>query len=540
MTTRGQLARSVLLLAVVVAMTLGAVMAPAQAAGKHPPANTHAYSTSDSPCYTSPNAYDGRAAAFKPLLGTLYAVSKRTVKGVDALNGETDFRWVEVDDGRGCWQPSGWLSQPLDAAKLDVATFTGHAIVAPPAEGLGIGAALSAADRAVNAAPALDSTTLGELEDGDVVATRDGVIVQAQRGLAGPTDFRAVEYEGQLGWMLASSLAEVPALSVEDLTATITPEWDVNAQTLPGAGEVLGTLAAGTAVTAGVSSTAGWLPVEVDGQVGWVSQTDLNTDPQEGALASAEPTETFAERIERLQEEAREKLAEREQAGENVEVAEPAEAGEPGLWGQLKAKVTGENPAAEALAAARLKTAGWLLVLTLVLTAGAHAATVWLRGRSRAAMITTLATMPVVAVVAHASFPAAVTAAWVTTSVAPSSYFQSRVLFGAAVVAVLLAWVGAHRLGVYRRADTTSLMSLVVEKKTLLALAAAVGGLAAYALFEVPIATAVVFGALAAGTTAGLLLPRTGAGTAQATEQEPSAPLTSETEHPAKRGDVAR
>ncbi|MCP3420339.1 hypothetical protein [Nocardioides pinisoli] len=496
-----------------VALFIGA--APGNAVD-HPPADIWVYATGDASCYTTPNAYGGREARVKPLLGSLYQASSMRVDGVDIMNGETTFRWVEVEPGVGCYQPAGWLSSPVDPALLDVNTFTNHAIGAPPAEGFGLGAALSLADRVVMAAPALDSAELGEIAEGQVLSTND-LIVKAPRGLLGMVAWRAVEFEGQLGWMLASSLTDVPDLAVEDLTSIVTPRWDVTAWTLPGAGEEVGELPAGAPTPASLSATAGWMPVEMAGQVAWVRQADLTTDPNDAPTASpteAEVGESAADVIEQLRVEATAKREEHEKA----RAAEQAASNESGssLWATVKAKVSGENPVAEAVASARLRLAMVLGALALLLAAGAHAGTMWLRGHRGLLARTTSTLFPAVTVAAHASLLTAIGVATWAASTAPSVYFTGRVLIVAAAGGLALAWVTAHRVAAMRGADWKLPLGALLL----------VGG--SLFVFGAPLAVALLLGLVVAGGAAGSRTSNTG-------ERDAAAPHThAETAPPAR------
>lgn len=478
-----------LLLAAAAAAAVSALVvtgAPASASD-HPRTDTHAYVLEDNPCFTTPNAYSGEEAHVKPLFAAIYGVSSKTVKGVDALNGETAFRWVKVTKGEGCWQPAGWLSSPVDRDLLAVDEFTDFAIAAPPAEGLGIGAALSLADRTVNAAPALDSTTLGEVDEGQIVATRSGFVLEANRGLLGRVGFRPIEYNGQLGWILATSLSNVPKLAGDDLTTSITPTHEVIAWTLPGGGEQVATLAVGAPVAAGVSSAAGWLPVDVDGTVAWVNQIELTTEPTKEQTGDEE---TLEERIERLKEEGATKLDGIK--AERAEDADPEDTDAAGWWDDLKARVSSDNPMAEALDRGRLLTAGLLAGFALILAAVALAGA---RKRDALAMLN-----PALPLASLAALPAAVLVAVWAGAVAPSAHFATWTWGGTAVVGVLIAAVTAMQVG--RTTVRAAASHAKAESSRLLLVA---GGLAAGAHWVVglPLAAAVLIGLVAAGAYAG-------------------------------------
>lgn len=480
-------------------------------------------------CFKTPNSgIHGKKTGTALGMGTVQKASERIYPGVGMGQGSQDHRRVEIASGKNCFVPTSSLSEPVPVEDLDPAKWEALAVYPDAEHMLALGGLLAASHPVIYAFPHRSAPEVGEALDGQVFTTSAWQIESGIALGAGEVMWQPVAYNGSVAWMQSEALVALVEPTAADLTSSLTPTHEVTVWTMPSLldpSEPITSLTEGETYRAGVGSTAGFLPVEVDDQIGWVSQVDLMAAPEPTETAAAtptpgEPTSTEPGLIEDAKDRYEEWKSEREDAK-----AEATEAGEPGLWERMRNAVTGENPVARAAAKGALYMAGALGVLALLLAGLSHAAGAAMRRKSVA-----LLAGPQGALGSHALLPAsAVVAVW-AAMVAPNAYFTVQVLAGAAVVGGGVGFVAAHRVASMLGRDTGRLNETYRVESTPLLLAGVALGAVAYAVAGASLAVAVVVGLIGAGAWAGSRVPKTGSEQAAAAHMGSEAATRSQSE----------
>lgn len=368
----------------------------------------------------------------------------------------------------------------------------------------------------VHAMPSGASSTLGELETGDIVLGADWQ-VEGVPSITGRAEWLPISWAGTLAWIPAASVARVPTYDPADLTGQLTPEHEMTVYAAPtSSSEPVGSASTGETVPASSTAWAGWIPVAVDGRVGWVSQGDL-VAPAPSPSASASPTPTEGE--EGVIDKAKDKW-DKFQDEREAAATERGQTGEPGFIESLKNRVTGSNPVAEAAAKLSVRFAGILALVALLLAGGAHMATRMVGSQKGLLAKAASAVAPGNALLVHATLPAAAAIGVWAAMAAPNEYYVPQVLAGAAVGGGVLAYVTAHRVAAMRGADRTLLVARARERSTALLLVVLGVGAGLQVVTGASLAVCVVASLLTAGASAGLQAKKTQA------EAPPPAHLT--------------
>ncbi|TGN64223.1 SH3 domain-containing protein [Nocardioides eburneiflavus] len=427
-----------------------------------------------------------------------------------AMEASGGYKYIQVlaDGAKAeCWLLRSTVSEPLGGA-LDPATYTREALVVDQDAGLPLAAVLTAGDMSVRVSPRNGADVLRELGPGEVLNVADWDILGGH-SLVGADRWTPVNVDGMTGWVKTLVLASTEVITPDDLASTLTPSRGVEVREKPVTDAIaLGALTAGQSYRADATATSGWYRVALDdATVGWVAQADLLTPAEEDSTATptAEPTETPSW-ITDQQEKYDEWKAERE--AEQTEMEMPATTETPSLWEKAKNAVTGENPAAEALAKGRLNIARIVALLALVLAALAHVATRLVRpGASLTGRLPALATSGLLPIVVHATAVAAIGAGLTAAFLAPSGYFDAQVLGGAAVVGAVLAFMTAHRVAAMRHAPADAVAATAKADSTLLLLVAGGAAAVTHLFLTAALPLAAVAGLVAAGAIAGSRTP---------------------------------
>ncbi len=522
-------------LTLALAVPLVAFAAPASAADEPVPTE-HAYLIVDQGCLAKPDMGTfSKTSSLKPVVGSLYPSTKATYRGRAMGGGDETFRWIEVVNGKGCYVPDTYMSSPVDPKRLDPAEFTQSAIVAPSDPGLGVSAVLSAGDLVLRSSPTHLSPDLGEVDEGQVLSTNDLVVTEAGGLLSGERDWRPVNIEGTLGWIIATSLADVPSVEVDSLTSTITPAHDVAIWSLPGAGEQIGAIVAGETSPIGISPTSGWLPVKVDGAVGWVLQSDLLPPDDTTFPGDDERTQPGAEESPDVIVDVQKQIDEWKQKQADKKESAAASPDTKTSWlDAIQQKVSGENPVAEALAKGRLVTAGLIAALAFLLALVG----MWGNGKVRRSRAATaprglkkyakwawkLVVPDWRGAVAQAALPAALAVGTWAAFTAPTHYFGREVVLGSTAIGSLLAWATADRIAAFRRVDSKAVLAQAkADWQPFLLVVAGAGGVTHWG-FGTPWSVSILLALVVVGVVVSFRVPHTG-------EQEGEKPDTTDGDH---------
>lgn len=416
-----------------------------------------------------------------------------------------DLRRLWVSAGVTCEANAAFLSSPLPGP-LDPTTWNRQIIVPPEdaassgllavdaAEALFVGSAVA------RAYPAKAAPQIRELAEGEIVNAAPWTITGAS-DFVDDGAWLPVAVDGLVGWVMPATVSEIPTYDEADLTATLVPRRDVVALDAPAAtGSPIGEIATGTSVPALLTPYLGYVPVAVDGQVGWVSQASLlansTTEPPDPSATTTAPSlvDRGAEWLEEHTDDSQ------------TPAAEP-DAGTDESWiDRTRDKASawlGGNPVAHAAAEARLRLAALFGLAALVAAACAAAVTSRMRRGSRGSLTTFLTggVAPLLGVLAAPG--AAVLALW-GAATAPDSLLLGRSLAGAAVVGALVAYALADRIAAHRAATRAALLAAGRADALLAGGAGLIAPLGAVLGLSWSLPTAVVLGLLAAGVLIGL------------------------------------